>query len=308
MRGHPFFGVFLALGAVLILTPDALLMRLSGMEAGALIAWRGLLSGAVFLGIWLVSRATGKGGGVGQDIKLVFTLAGATVVVCHGLNALLFSAGIAIAPVSVVLFGVATVPVFAALFSRMIMGEVADRRTWTATGLVLAGIGFAVFGDGLFGDTVSEDGAHDGLATALGALAGLGVAMALAMTFVTLRHNRQTPLALAIGIGAVLSGLTGFAITGFSIHGPRGLLDGAVWAIAITGLLILPITFFSLPFASRHTSATNVSLILLLETVLAPVWVWVGIGEAPTTAMMIGGAVVLATVGLYLVTGAKHAP
>jgi drug/metabolite transporter (DMT)-like permease len=52
--------------------------------------------------------------------------------------------------------------------------------------------------------------------------------------------------------------------------------------------------------ASRHTHASNVSLLLLLETVLGPLWVWLGLGERPTPVMLAGGAVVVGSLALYL--------
>jgi drug/metabolite transporter (DMT)-like permease len=284
MTKHPYFGVFLALFGVLVLTPDALLMRLSGMDAMQMIAWRGLLGGSMFLLIWAVA----SGRRIGADVVSMATLPGIVIVVCHGLNGVLFSTGIAIAPVSVVLFGVAATPIFSTLFSRLIIGEVAGRATWIATGFVMAGIAVAVFG-GASAPRMEFN------ALILGAACGLGVGAMLAMTFVLLRHYRKTPLLLAIGMGAFLGGAIGFGVTG-----PARMTDGSVWAIAVTGIAILPLSFFSLTLASRHTAAPNVSLIMLLETVLAPLWVWYGIGEAPTHAMLIGGAIVVVTLIVYL--------
>ena len=82
--------------------------------------------------------------------------------------------------------------------------------------------------------------------------------------------------------------------------GPVAMFNGQIWAIFITGAVILPASFFCLSLASRYTHASNVSLLMLLETVLAPIWVWWGVGEAPTTNMIIGGAVVIGSLGAYL--------
>jgi len=40
--------------------------------------------------------------------------------------------------------------------------------------------------------------------------------------------------------------------------------------------------------------------LLLLETVLGPLWVWLGIGEAPTATMLLGGAIVVTSLALYI--------
>ena len=43
------FGTLLALIGVLVLTPDTLVIRLSGLERWALMGWRGILMGAMSL-------------------------------------------------------------------------------------------------------------------------------------------------------------------------------------------------------------------------------------------------------------------
>lgn len=87
---------------------------------------------------------------------------------------------------------------------------------------------------------------------------------------------------------------------GLLIVGPAQMTDGTVWAILVCALLILPLSFFALNEASRHTAAANVSLLLLLETVLAPLWVWLGTGETPSQRMMAGGALVVVTLAVYV--------
>ena len=44
--------------------------------------------------------------------------------------------------------------------------------------------------------------------------------------------------------------------------------------------------------ASRYLSAGEIGLLVLIETILAPVWVWLGVGERPTDLALAGGAVV----------------
>lgn len=283
MTRHPLFGLALAMFGALTLTPDALFMRLSEMGGYQMVAWRGLLMGTVMLVLWALISRTRR-----RDLAVLASGYGVLILLCQYFNATLFSLGIAHAPVSIVLFSVATVPVFAALFARLIIKEPTRPATWVTIAVVMAGIALAVFGG---------EGARVGLdrAALWGALAGLGVAMVLAMNFVILRAQPQIPILLVIGLGALLAGATGVTITGSG-----AMMQGQVWAIAICGLVILPVSFFSLSMASRYTHASNVSLLLLLETVLGPLWVWLGIGEAPTPLMLLGGAVVVVSLAVYL--------
>lgn len=283
MKRSPGFGIMLATVGTLVLTPDSMFMRLSEMSGAQMFAWRGLLMGSVLLLAWVLSSRHRK-----RDLMALGTGAGLTIVICQYVNATLFSLGIATAPVAIVLFGLAAVPVFAALFAWAIIGERASRGTWITIIVVMAGIGIAVL-SGKSGQ-ISLD-----WASLLGALAGLGVASVLALNFVVLRGWPDLPILLVIGVGAVLAGLTGLAITG-----PAAMAEGQVWAIALTGGIVLPISFFTLSLASRYTHASNVSLLMLLETVLGPVWVWLGIGEVPTLGMILGGAIVIVALAIFL--------
>ena len=281
MRHHPLFGLALACVGALVLTPDALFMRLSGMTGYQMVGWRGVMLGAVMLGLWVLT-ARGKA----RDLAALTTGTGALLVLSQYANMSLFSLGIAHAPVAVMLLGVAAVPVFAALLSWVVMGERTRRATWAAIAAVMAGLALAVSGG---------DGTGAECSALVGALAGLAVALVLALNFVLLRARPEMPIPLVLGLGAVLAGASGWAVTG-----PAQMTQGAVWAIAVCGLLILPVSFFSLSVASRHTHASNVSLLLLLETVLGPLWVWLVVGERPTPVMLAGGAVVVGSLALYL--------
>jgi drug/metabolite transporter (DMT)-like permease len=46
--------------------------------------------------------------------------------------------------------------------------------------------------------------------------------------------------------------------------------------------------------ATRHISSGEIGLYSLLENVLAPLWVWIGIGEQPQDLALAGGIIVIA--------------
>ncbi len=261
-------------------------MRISDMSTFQMLGWRGLCLGLIFLTAWMLTTKAWR-----TDLAALGSSTAITVVACQIMNTTLFPMGIAISPVAPVLLGVATVPVWSALLARWLYAETATRGTWIAIGLVIMGLTLAISDKG--------EAALDAYALA-GAACGLGVAFALALIFVTLRHNHSLPLLLVIGLGSLISGTAGWLITG-----PAQMTDGTVWAVLLSALLILPLSFFALNEASRHTTAANVSLLLLLETVLAPIWVWLGVGEVPSPRMIVGGAVVIVTLTVYII-GARR--
>lgn len=272
-------GILLACLGVLILTPDALLIRLSDMTAAPMVAWRGLCMGVLFLAAALLT-------GQARQMPRLASRVGIALILSQALNASLFATAIHIAPVAVVLIAVATVPICAALLSWLLYGEPTRPATWATILCVGIGIVIAVSGQGDV--TVNR-------AAALGVMAGLGVALCLAVSFTLLRHHPEMPLLGAVGSGALLAGIGALAVAG-----PVALIQGNLWAIATASIVVLPASFYLMSEASRHTASVNVSLVLLMETVLGPLWVWAFIDETPTARMLIGGAIVLVSLSVYL--------
>ena len=122
LRSQKTIGLTLAIFGALLLTPDTLFMRLSQLNGLNMLLWRGGLSGLAYFMIWLWMRSP-------RDMSNIWTGNFAIIVACQIGNAALFSLAIAIAHVTVVLIGVATVPIFAAILSRLILGEALSSRT-----------------------------------------------------------------------------------------------------------------------------------------------------------------------------------
>jgi drug/metabolite transporter (DMT)-like permease len=51
-----------------------------------------------------------------------------------------------------------------------------------------------------------------------------------------------------------------------------------------------------LSFGTKHLPAPDVTLIMMLEMLLGPLWVWLALSEAPATATVAGGILIVFTV------------
>ena len=278
-------GIFLALLGATILAPDSLLMRLSGLSGPNMLFWRGLCSGIVYIGVWVFFEK--------PHLRQILRPFSASIfwflIAFQVVNGAGFTIGIANAPVSSVLLGVATMPLMAAVLSAIFLNEKLTLRLTVTIGFVLAGLTLAM---------ANKDGGALALdrSTAFGALCGLAVAISLAANFVIVRKNRDLPFPLGMGLGAILAGLLGLWMTQTTPFADLG----SVVIIAVTGTVIVPCSLFLLTLSSRYTSASNVSLIMLLETILGPIWVWAFLGESPTSFMLAGGSLVVTTLVFYL--------
>ena len=285
LKKHPLFGFGLAGFGALTLTPDSLFIRLSGMGAFEMLVWRGIQMGIVMFALaYLLDRKN-----FSHNMKHTYSRRGLIVSLCQFVSTACFVIGIAETSVSVILFALATSPIFGAFFSRILLGERTHISTWLATLFTLGGILLTVL------DAGEAHGAPDG-SVLFGALCGLTASAAIGMNFVLFRKYQDLPVATITGNGSLLSGLAALAYVGTST-----LFDGNVWMISVCGLLILPLSFFCLTSAARYTAAANIGLLMLLETILGPVWVWLGVGESATIQMIFGGIIVIITLAIYVI-------
>ena len=271
-------GIFLALLGALILTPDTLLMRLSELSGGQMVAWRATQAGSIFFIIGLFPFILSRSG-----VKpKIWCKSFVALVFVQMANVFCFAYGIYLAPVAIVLIAVATVPVFSIILGAVVLKEAVDMRTWAIVVIVFLGVTLSVIGDINSYDIFN-------LSSILGGLCGLVVAFSLACNFVIIRKDKEVAFPLALGTGGILCGLLAFY---FWPSASEINLKGMFY-ISITGLLILPLSFILLSRASRMTPASNVSIIMLLETILGPLWVWTFTNERPQFLTIIGGIIVI---------------
>ena len=271
-------GIFLALLGALILTPDTLLMRLSELSGGQMVAWRATQAGSIFFIIGLFPFILSRSGVKPKIWRKSFV----ALVFVQMANVFCFAYGIYLAPVAIVLIAVATVPVFSIILGAVVLKEAVDMRTWAIVIIVFFGVTLSVIGDINSYDIFN-------LSSILGGLCGLVVAFSLACNFVIIRKDKEVAFPLALGTGGILCGLLAFY---FWPSASEINLKGMFY-ISITGLFILPLSFILLSKASRMTPASNVSIIMLLETILGPLWVWTFTNERPQFLTIIGGIIVI---------------
>ena len=271
-------GIFLALLGALILTPDTLLMRLSELSGGQMVAWRATQAGSIFFIIGLCPFILSSSGVKPKIWRKSFV----ALVFVQMANVFCFAYGIYLAPVAIVLIAVATVPVFSIILGAVVLKEAVDMRTWAIVVIVFFGVTLSVIGDINSYDIFN-------LSSILGGLCGLVVAFSLACNFVIIRKDKEVAFPLALGTGGILCGLLAF----YFWPSASEINLKSMFYISITGLLILPLSFILLSRASRMTPASNVSIIMLLETILGPLWVWTFTNERPQFLTIIGGIIVI---------------
>lgn len=171
-------------------------------------------------------------------------------------------------------------PLLTVLLARMLLKDPVPARTWIAAGAAAAGIAW-MFREGLS----ASDTRH-----AAGMLVAFLVPMAAAANVIVLRASAaRVDLIPAVMLGGALS-----CLLALPLALPISASARDIFLLALLGIFQLGLPCMLLVIASRSLLAPELALLGLLEVVLGPLWAWLGAGEVPGRATLIGGAVVLA--------------
>jgi drug/metabolite transporter (DMT)-like permease len=280
-------GALIAWFGVILLAPDALLIRITGLEGMSLLFWRGLLMGGTLMVLWLIFAARR----LRQDIRVALSPVGLLLIGVFTVDAITFAIGITMTSATVMLTALATMPIFTVLFSIPMLGEKPSIQTWLT--VLFCGIGIVIVvtsGHEAIGAPTGSPiiGGCLGIFTA----AGLGFAMVLKRRYPELPTMLSTGTAnmMTVGVAWLLLGNT-VPVLPAETHQMLALLT--------MGILVLPMAFFALMVAPRYTSATTVGLIMLTESIMGPLWVWIGTGERPSILMVAGSIIVISSLSFY---------
>ncbi len=271
---------------VLILSPDALLVRLVQANIWTLLFWRCLLTATmmcIFLAFiyrrqFLQSFiATGKAG----------VLSALTITV----GSMLFINSLKQTSAANALVILAATPVISSLLSWLFLREKIARRTWVAILSCFAGILF------IFSGSLQQ-----GLL--MGDLLALGASAMWAANIVIIRSGKKVNMVPANVLGNLSVVIIVFAL------GAQPLQITATDAslLLLLGGLVLPVSFALITLGPRYLQAPEVSLILLAETVLGPAWVWLVQSEVPHPRTLIAGILIISTLATHTLLSLRQQP
>ncbi len=270
-------GLLLTFVAVLILSPDALLVRLIQCDIWTLLFWRCLLT-AVMMSLFLLVRyrsrffhsfyATGRTG-------LLLTLS-----ITFG--SLLFVGSLKQTTAANALIILAATPIVSSLFSWLFLREAVPLRTKIAIFVCFSGILL------IFSGSITS-----GLL--LGDLMALGATIMWGANIVIIRSGREVNMIPA----NVLGNLSVVLVVLLLGAQPLAVTTAEAGLLLLLGGVILPISFAMITLSPRYLRAPEVSLILLIETVLGPIWVWLVLAEVPHFRTLVAGALILGTLLIH---------
>ena len=189
------------------------------------------------------------------------------------------------------MFSLSAAPFFTALLGWIVLGEKVERGLWLAMGVALIGMGVMLW-DGL------------GAGTLLGNAFAVMAALSFGTFVVILRKGRGVNMLPVAILGTVLGGLFAGFMSGWALSISRhDLALLFVWGMLLSGTVHAIFTW-----SSRHVPGAELTLLILIEFILAPMWVWLAIDERPSLATLIGGVLVMAAVASRAIASLRTHP
>ncbi len=251
------------------LTVDIPLIRLAEGEPWSILMMRTGMTFLAALVIWTIWRLITP-----KAPQLIPGRAGLAVAALYGLGSITFITAVFNTSTANLVFILAFNPVFSALLSWLFLGERPRPATFASMAAMIVGVGIIV-GDSMGSGNLFGDFMAMGSAFSIAGAITISRASGKDMGFTSL-----VGVVLPCLFAAVMVGKTGYQIT-------------APWWIVFNGAVIMPISFFCLAAGPRYISGPEVSMFYLLETVLAPVWVWMIFAEVPSRNSLIGGIIII---------------
>ena len=172
------------------------------------------------------------------------------------------------------LFIFSCAPFVAGFLGWILLGERVATRTWFAIGVTMAGLAVMV-------------GSELAVSHYLGTLLALWIPIAYAASIIAVRSSKRDNMLVALCLaGLVAGGLSAIFVTDYALTS-RDLIISLYLGVFQVGA-----GFTLVVLGARYVPAAQVGLLALVEPVLAPIWVWMGVGEVPSLATIVGGTII----------------
>ena len=193
-------------------------------------------------------------------------------------------------------------PLWAALLGCVLLKERLPPRTVVALAAALGAVAL-VLAPSLVAGEQDEHTGEGGRVTHVGNALALATGLFLAGYLTAARWTAmRRPAACgqhAMTIGSLCAAVAGF-IVALAVDGPAAFdRPPAFYGYAALNGLSISAAYVSLGFAPKHARGAEISMVLLLEVVLGPIWMFLGYGDRPAVFTLVGGALLLLVLFLH---------
>tara|TARA_B000000557_G_scaffold233078_1_gene207384 strand:- start:111 stop:974 length:864 start_codon:yes stop_codon:yes gene_type:complete len=179
-----------------------------------------------------------------------------------------------------VVFIISTQTMFLAIFGYFYLKEKVSLIGSISIFLAMSGIGIMV------GDSISAG-------SLFGNLVALAIPINFAIYVMIIRKNSKVDMVPAMFFSGIFSLIYGYFLSDSFDFSRNDIFMGF-----LLGVPQLALGFICITIGSRTTASATVGLLMLMETLCGPLWVWLFLNEIPPLSVFIGGAVIISAIVL----------
>lgn len=215
-----------------------------------------------------------------DEIKKITSTSFPILIFCASLmgsSNIFFISGIKNTTVANVVLIFGTAALFSAFFAFLIYKEKITKNILLASFFMIVGL-FIIFKDEI------------AIGNMTGNIYALLSVSSFALAFVFLvRHVEINRFVLTAVVGLSMTAISFFLADSFSID------LNTLGIIAFMGLFVTPVARVLISSGTKFISASEIGLLMIIETLMAPLWVWMFLHEVPSSNTFIGGSIILLT-------------
>ena len=174
-----------------------------------------------------------------------------------------------------VVFIISTQTMFLAIFGYFYLKEKVSLISFIAITLSMIGIIIMV------GDSLSTG-------SLFGNLVALAIPFNFAILVMVIRKNSNLDMVPAILYSGIFS-----SIYGYFLSDSLNFTNHDIFMGFLLGVPQLALGFICITIGSRTTASALIGLLMLTETLCAPIWVWIFLNEIPPLSVFIGGFIII---------------
>jgi len=264
-------GLLIAFFGILILSPDAVLVRLADSNSWTVLFWRGLFFAA---GVVVILLLTYRSKAVNELINI--GRGGMLIGLLTALGGTSFILAIHYTSIAKALVIISISPIMVAIVSLIMLKEKPALYTWISMIIVFIGIYIVMSGD------------RSGM-NLMGNLFALTSVILGGFSFTLLRKYKNVNMVPAMAVNGMAIALVGFVFADSLVLSSQSMLY-----ILASGV-VLAVSFSLITIAPQYIPAPEVAMFFPLGTVLGTLMAWIVLKEQPSSNALIGGSIVIVT-------------
>ena len=191
-----------------------------------------------------------------------------------------YIAAMSMTTVANVVFIISTQTIFLAIFGYLFLKEKISLKGFIS--ILLALIGMII----MVGNSVNQG-------TLLGNVISFAIPINFTILVMIIRKFPELDMIPAIFYSGIFSGIYGLFLSSSLTFSMNDIIMGF-----LLGVPQLAFGFICVTIGTKTTKALTVGLLMLLETIFAPIWVWIFLNEVPPSSVLIGGLIIILAVVL----------